>query len=234
MALIKLGGLAQDVRGSLNGSVFSRNRGGAYVRSKVSACQPVSAFSSAARAIFKALAQYWSQTLTDGQRAAWEAFAALHPYTNVFGDSLTLSGIAMFEAVNRAVRQVAGAFITDPPATFVSDDLGDTTLTITAAGGVVNNAELTIGRALAYGEGLYVFATIPGRWTQKAQKADFRLVNNPANGLYDVGDDFSADLLTRCPGTVWTAADFITIKVRALNLVTGAQSAPISLRVVIA
>ena len=234
MALIKLGGLAQDVRGSLNGTVFSRNRGGAYVRSKVSACQPVSAFSSAARAIFKAVAQYWAAKLTDSQRAAWEAFALLHPYVNVFGDSIQLSGIAMFQAVNRAIRQVAADWIADPPETFVSEDLGDVVATITCVGGVPTNAELTIGRTLHYGEGLYLFATIPGAWTQKAQKTDFRLVNNAAGGVYEVSQDFAADLISRFPSAVWTKDQYVNIKVRALNTITGAQSAPISLRVTLA
>src|SRR5438094_3122359 len=100
MARVKLGGLAQDVRGTLNGNVFSRNRGGAYVRTKVSPVQPVSAFSSLARSIFAALSQAWSTDLSDVERAAWEAFAAVHPFVIVFGDAIVLSGIAFYQSVN--------------------------------------------------------------------------------------------------------------------------------------
>lgn len=234
MAKIKLGGLAQDVRGSLNGTVFSRNRGGAYVRTKVSACQPITAFNSAARAIFKAVAQYWSATLTDAQRATWEAFAALHPYTNVFGDSILLSGIAMFEACNRRIRQVGEPWIEDPPATFVVEDLGLLTAVITAAGGVPTVATIEVGGTMYAPTGLYIFSTVPGAWTRKAQRADYRLVNNPTTGLYASLEDFAADLITRFPDAVWTAAQFVHLRIQALDPLTGAASAPVAMKVTLA
>lgn len=231
MALIKFGNAVQDARGSLGGTVYSRNRGGAYIRSKVSACQPVSAFSSAARAIFKAVAQYWAVTLSDAQRAAWDTFATFHPYVNVFGDSIQLSGIAMFEAVNRSIRQIGADWIDDPPDTFAVADLGDTAAVITAAGGIPTDAQITIGRALEYAEGLYVFATNPAPWTQKVQKTDFKLVNTPASGLYDVSADFSDDLILRMPGQVWTTGQNTNLKIMAMSSLTGARSAPVVLKV---
>ena len=231
MALIKLGGLAQDVRGSLAGTTFSRNRGGAYVRQKISPCQPITPFNSAARAIFKALSQRWATALTDIQRIAWEAFAALHPYTNVFGDSLILSGIAIFQAVNRRARQCGEDWIDDVPLTFNVQDLGAVAATVTIDAGLPTTATLTPTSPMYGGIGLYVFSTLPARWTQKPQRPDFRLVNNPTDGLIASADDFSAQLITRFPAANWITGQFVHMRVQALDPNTGASSAPVALKI---
>ena len=97
--------------------------------------QPVSPWSSSARVGFKACSQRWAAVLSDDQRAGWVAFSAVHPFTNVFGDSITLSGVAFYAAVNQRVRLCGGAWIDDPPATFVVGDLGIMTVVATAAAG---------------------------------------------------------------------------------------------------
>ena len=40
MAKIKMTAIVADMRNKLNGSVFSRNRGGAYIRTKVTPINP--------------------------------------------------------------------------------------------------------------------------------------------------------------------------------------------------
>lgn len=114
MALIKLGGLAQDVRGSLNGTTFSRNKGGAYVRTKVSPVQPRSPAQLRQRLIFGNNAKAWS-TLTDTQRAAWLSFAQANPLVNVFGDSIIISGLAAYQQLNSVLGTIAMPLISDPP-----------------------------------------------------------------------------------------------------------------------
>lgn len=234
MAKIKLGGLAQDVRGALNGTVFSRNRAGAYVRAKVSPCQPITQWNSAARAMFKAVSQRWPGALSDSQRAAWNAFAALHTYTDVFGDALVLSGIAIYMAINRSLRQVAADWIDDPPATFVSADLGDCVITFVGGTPDIPDASIACGRTLEYGEGLYVFATPPGPWTRTAQQPDYRLVNSQQNGLIADSEDFAGDLISRFPSAVWTPGLYTNIRIAALNSTTGAMSNPVALKVLLA
>lgn len=179
MALIKLGGLAQDVRGSQNGLTFSRNKGGAYVRQKVSPVQPVSEFSSRARAIFADLSQRWATDLTDSQRQAWIAFASTHTYVNIFGDAITLSGIAMYQAVNRAIGQVGKDYIDDPPDTFSSPSVMSATIAGTITAGVLSALTNTtvLSDALPADGTLYVFATPPLPAGVRPQKSDFRLLN---------------------------------------------------------
>jgi len=115
MAKIKLGALAQDVRGSLAGSTFARNSAGSYVRQKVSPVQPQSALQIAQRGIFSVASQAW-RNLDGGERALWNGWAAGHPIVDVFGDALILSGVAACTKIN-AMRLTHGlAIATTPPA----------------------------------------------------------------------------------------------------------------------
>jgi hypothetical protein len=114
MAKVKYGGLAQDVRGSLNGNVHSRNSSGNYVRAKTSPVQVNSDRQLAQRAIFTANSQAW-RALTDAQRAQWNTYAANHPITDIFGDSVVLSGIAAFGRINNTLVTLGLAAVLIPP-----------------------------------------------------------------------------------------------------------------------
>jgi hypothetical protein len=182
MALIKMGALAQDVRGSLNGTTFSRNKGGAYVRTKVSPVQPVSSFSSLARALFGTLSQRWGGTLTQSQRQAWIGFAATHTFVNVFGDAITLSGLAMYQSVNRALGQIGKPFLDDPPVTFMSPAVMSSAIAGTVTAGVLSalTQATVLTDAPPTNYQMYIFATPPLPAGVTPQKSDFRLIDpNP-------------------------------------------------------
>jgi hypothetical protein len=116
MAKINFGGLAQDVRGSQNGLTYSRNAGGAYVRTKVSPVQPRSPRQLIVRASFALNSKAWSGTLTAAERTAWTAFAAANPITDVFGNAITINGLAMFNKLNQVLANLGIAMILTPPA----------------------------------------------------------------------------------------------------------------------
>lgn len=234
MARIKMGALAQDVRGSLNGTVFARNRGGAYVRSKVSPVQPVSEWSSAARAGFSAVAKRWASVLTDAQRAGWSAFAAVHPFINVFGDSITLSGIAFYQAVNQRVRLCGGSWVDNAPLTFVVGDLGSITVVATAVGGVYTAFSVVCENALPYGGGLYVMLTRQIPAGRVVQKSEYRLVNQANRVVFASGVDFKADVNLRFPMSGIAAGESVGILVAGIDLTTGAIGPGVSQRLVVA
>ena len=225
MALIKLGALAQDVRGSLNGTVFSRNRGGAYVRSKVSPLQPVSEFTAAIRQAFKATSQSWATQLTPVQRAAWIAFASVHPFVNVFGDSIILSGIAMYQAINQRLMLCGETLVLDAPLSFIVADLGDVVVTSVWAAGACDTLQIVPGRELTYEEGLYVFLTPGLPPGVKVQNPDYRLLCNQDTGLFPSGEDLDGVANERYPAAGWTTGKQWSLRVSALNKVTGAISA---------
>jgi hypothetical protein len=85
-----------DVRGSIAGNVYSRNRFGFYVRNRTVPMNPNTGLQQAARNAFSDAAGYWSQTLTDAERIAWNDYAAAVSVLNKLGQPCYLSGFNMF------------------------------------------------------------------------------------------------------------------------------------------
>lgn len=116
MALVRMGALANEARNSIGGGTWSRNKGGAYVRARVTPLNPRTAAQGAVRADFGANAKAWSGTLTADQRTAWTLFAQANPLVNVFGASIIVSGIAMYQKLNQVLKVIGVAPIADPPS----------------------------------------------------------------------------------------------------------------------
>lgn len=95
MAKIQLGNMAQSVSGSIGGTTFGRNKGGAYARQKSSPVQPRTERQLEVRANLSLVAQAW-RNLTAAIRAEWETWAQAHPVVDVFGQALKLSGMSAF------------------------------------------------------------------------------------------------------------------------------------------
>lgn len=113
MAKIKLGAIVVDARGKLGGHVFSKNRGGAYMRTKVTPTNPQTTFQSSIRQIFATLSQAWSN-LTAAQRESWNNAVARYQNTDVFGDLKTLSGKALYQKLNLNLNNVGEAIQSTP------------------------------------------------------------------------------------------------------------------------
>lgn len=197
IAIIKLGGLAQDVRGSLNGTVFSRNKGGAYTRSKVSPVQPISDANTNSKQAFKEVSQMWSQLLTDEERASWIAFAALHPFVNVFGDSIVLSGIAFFQAANKRLVQIGFPAVAEAPADWDVIPPGAIAPVLSSDG--AGNVSLLINPTTAPDVATdiaYLFATQKIGNGAQPQRNQYRLINtfdgDSPDDTFDWGPLFKA------------------------------------------
>lgn len=102
MAKIKFGMMMTDARGKLGGQVFSKNRSGAYVRTKVTPVNPRTASQQANRALLGNLSSQWS-ALTDTQRSAWNSAVESWQKTNVFGDLQKPTGKNLFTGLNKNV-----------------------------------------------------------------------------------------------------------------------------------
>jgi hypothetical protein len=149
MAKIKLGALAQDVRGSIAGNTFARNKGGSYVRQKSSPTQPRTVRQVEQRAILANASGLW-KGLTEELRNAWNVYAANNPITNVFGDAILLSGHGAFVQVMALRATIGLAASTTPPVsgglvpaaveagTLVAD-VSDGALTVTTAAQVATS-----------------------------------------------------------------------------------------------
>ena len=233
MARIKLGALVQDVRGSLNGNVFSRNRGGAYVRSKVSPLQPISQWTAQVRSIFKSTSQAWGNELTDGQRAGWESFAAVHPITNVFGDAIILAGVALFQQVNSRLTLCGQARVTTAPSSWNVEDPGICVVDCQEAGDALSMV-VTAGRALSAAEGLFVLCSQPLQPGRAVQTNDYRVINAVEEKVIVSAEEIGDEVQARYPDVTFADGDRLAVAVAVINTDTGAFSAFVRQEVIVA
>lgn len=117
----KFGSIVVDGRGKLGGHVYSKNRGGSYVRTKVTPVNPQSVAQMEVRAFFTQLSQGWRE-LTANQRAAWNGAVENFQRTDIFGDLKKPSGINLYVRLNQNILNAGGAVISDPPAPGVTPD----------------------------------------------------------------------------------------------------------------
>lgn len=106
MALIRTGGGVASISGSIGGTTFSRNRGGAYARNRTVPINPNSEFQAIVRSLMSNLANIWAETLTDAQRTAWEAYAEAVPLPNPLGEDRNVGGVGMFIRGNLVRGQI--------------------------------------------------------------------------------------------------------------------------------
>jgi hypothetical protein len=112
MANILFGGGIADARGSIAGTVFSKNRFGSYIRNRTKPVNPNSPRQQAVRNILAYVVNYWSQQLTNDQRAKWDVYADNVNWQNKLGQTVKLTGFNHFCRCNVA-RQTYGYSIMD-------------------------------------------------------------------------------------------------------------------------
>lgn len=105
MAKIKFGMMMTDARGKLGGQVFSKNRGGSYVRTKVTPSNPRTVAQMFSRSILGVLSVKWN-ALTDAQRSEWNNAVEDWQKTDIFGDIKKPTGKNLFVGINKNLAGV--------------------------------------------------------------------------------------------------------------------------------
>lgn len=101
MAKIKWSAIGiTNASGASGGTVFSHNRGGAYVRRWAKPSNAQSAAQTAMRSIFGNVARFWG-SLTAAEVEVWQEEGANISKTDVFGDERKLNGFEYFMQVNQ-------------------------------------------------------------------------------------------------------------------------------------
>lgn len=143
MAKIKFGMMMTDARGKLGGQVFSKNRSGSYVRTKVTPVNPRSVYQQGNRSLLGSLSQAWA-SLDEYQRNQWNNAVSSWQKTNVFGDLQKPTGKNLFTSLNKVRAQMfplLDTLVTPPakaeflPFVIVSSVASVTTGTILTLGG---------------------------------------------------------------------------------------------------
>lgn len=218
MAKVKLSALVSEMRGKLNGSVFSRNRGGAYLRTKVTPLNPQTSYQVAVRALLTQFAQAW-RGLTQTQRDAWSHSVNNWSTTDVFGDVQNPTGNTLYTRLNINIVNAGGSAISTPPSPVGAAALATLSVTATFTGDVFT-AAFTPDPVPA-GHAMVVEATpmlSPGISNANSQ---FRQIANVAAATNSPEDLFSA--YTAKFGSL-IAGQRVFIRAKLVNLNTGEKS----------
>lgn len=105
-----------EMRGKLAGNVFSRNKGGPYVKMHATPTNPNSSRQQTTRENLAYCAQYWGGTLNPTERGQWVAYAQANPWLNSLGQSILLTGLDWFTMVNSRLRDAGLTLIAAPTA----------------------------------------------------------------------------------------------------------------------
>jgi hypothetical protein len=157
MALIIPGPVVSEIRGSIAGVTFARNKGGQYGRARAIPLNPQTSRQVAVRSAVADLAQYWSNTLTAAQRTAWSLYAANVPIPNSLGQPRNVSGQNMFIRANSLILDCGGSILAAAPTNFTVGPTVSPTFTIDSAADTIDITALP-GLSIA-SPGVYVFVS---------------------------------------------------------------------------
>jgi hypothetical protein len=126
-----------DARGKLGGQVFSKNRSGAYVRTKVTPVNPRTVAQMQSRSILGSLSVLWNG-ITDVQRASWNEAVGNWQKTDIFGDLKKPTGKNLFVSLNKNLLQSGQAEVLTAPEKMDLPSLADLQVTFVDTAGTLS------------------------------------------------------------------------------------------------
>lgn len=133
MALVQYGPIVSDARKKIGGIVATKGHAGNFMRKKVSPIQPRTQAQRNVRADFTANSKAWSQ-LTQTNIAGWNALAKATPKKDRFGNTVTLTGLQLYQSLSRNLTTVGQPPVATPPATLTASTPGTLTIVSTSGG----------------------------------------------------------------------------------------------------
>jgi len=173
MAKVKFTAFMADARGKLNGTVFSKNRGGAYTRTKVTPSNPQTSFQTVVRQRLAAFSAGF-RALTAAQILAWNNAVSDFLGTNVFGDTVTPTGLQLYVKLNSNLAAIGVAPIANPPSPTALSPLTATIASLTAAAFTASLGSITTD------EQYVIEATSPVSPGRLFLKNEFRVITTVA------------------------------------------------------
>jgi hypothetical protein len=155
MALVKFGPAIANASGSIGGTVFSHNRGGSYMRTRVVPIKVENGYTMVVRDAMSQVSRLWGG-LTNAQREAWREYSVITPSVNRLGESKTLGGHVAFNKINARLIQQGATPIDVPPLTAPPDPLD--TLSVAIGVGAGTAIVTFTGTPLPAGVSLWLWA----------------------------------------------------------------------------
>lgn len=219
---VKFGAIVVDGRGKIGGHVMSKNRAGAYMRTKVTPVNTNTLAQVAVRGRLSGRAIGW-RGLTNAQRLQWNNAVASFASTNIFGDIKNPTGFNLYIKLNSNLLNAGAAVISVPPL-----PLAVSALTLLTATQIQNGATSLVFAAAPTpaDHRLIIRGTAPVSPGRSFVKSEFRQISSiaPAQASPFVA---TVDYATKFGGPGLTGQK-IFFEAHYINTVTGQQGAKIS------
>lgn len=227
---LKWGALVVDGRNKIGGHVASKNRAGAYLRTKVTPVNPQSVDQNVVRNRFTIYSQGW-RGLTQAQRDAWNAAVGDYATTDIFGDLKNPTGFNLYQRLNNNLVTVGASAVTSPPipaavGVVVADSLTAEDDT------VAESLSLVMSEAVPANTAVKVFATPAISAGKSYVKNQYRLVST-----LDAAESTPYNLLAEYQakyGNITQTGMKIYVKLEAINTNTGQAGTPSEVSTIIA
>lgn len=226
MAKIKFGMIVTEARNKIGGHVLSKNRAGAYVRTKVTPVNPRTTSQVNVRASIASLASAW-RSLATGLREQWIAAVKDYQHTDIFGDKVTPSGFNLFIKLNQNLFNIGVAMITSPP--LPASVSAFTSMSVAMAKGAAT-AVATVAATIPAGETVIMFATAGQSAGKSFVKSQYRKI-----GTFSTGASLNfATMYAAKFGAIPTAGTKVFVQCVHVNTTTGQRGQAVQASCIVA
>ncbi len=225
---VKFGAIVVAGSGKLGGHVFTKNRAGSAMRTKVTPSNPRTVAQSGARAFLTTIAKSWAG-LTESQRQQWNSASTSFKKTNVFGDGVTPSGFNLFQKLNNNLLNIGQPVLTVPPSP--ASVVGITAFSATA----VHAGAVTLTFAADANEGATQYFEI---WATESINAGKSFVKNKFRKIGSLVSTtvspYVATVMYNAKfGAAGNAGKKIFFEIKGVNGVTGQAGVPYQAQAII-
>lgn len=214
-ARIKYTALVDNIRGSIQGTTFQRNAYGYTIKGKPNMVNPNTHSQRSRKTQFSKATQEW-KNLTDGERAAWDTYAATFPVPTRSNPDSYLNGFNAFVRWT-GVAQLAGG------ATTLTDPTGDQGTVLSDFGEIRNTAGvLSFLLDAVTTEGPWrvcLFISRPLSPTQRYVKSWTRFIRSGTEAA--MADIDITSQYTAVYGAVPAAGDLVGMRLTFINTTNG-------------
>lgn len=171
-------GIGAGGSGSMGTVTWSRNKGGYYVRNRSTPTNPNSSRQQTTRTLFGTYASFWSTTLSQANRDAWNTYAQTHTIKDAIGRDIYINGLCWFVMFSTRLVDAGLAGNAVPPAGAAPGGLTSFDCDISA----ITTVDVVFAPVLPGGHVLQLWMTLPGTAGQTPNFKQARLVSySPAD-----------------------------------------------------
>jgi len=225
---IKFGSIVTEGRGKIGGHVASKNRSGAYLRTKVTPVNKQSTAQMSVRSRLSDIASAW-RSLTEAQRESWNSAVSDYAKTDIFGDTKNPTGSQLYQQLNNNLVNIGEAMIDTPLSPAAISNMDSIALAVAAGAGTM---VLTYSPVIPATEKFIIRATPAVSAGVSFVKSEYRQIMVADSA--DVSPLSLATAYVETLGAIGAAGSKIFVQVIPVVIATGQQGTQLSVSAIIA